>query len=147
MFKTQPHRLNRVFGLGTFAILASGNAGAQALKITGVSIEKFSRTHLCAQIGGQDRKPVITVTHTKGAAGDILVALSDKLSNGREVDHRSVRMPADPSGKTVITHAFLAPCNTTGNTVSTYSFTISAGAQTITKPWGRYDSAKAQVLP
>ncbi|MCA0401453.1 MAG: hypothetical protein LCH38_11625 [Proteobacteria bacterium] len=130
-----------------FLLASIAGGQAQALKIANVTVEKFGRTHLCAQIGGQNRKPVITVTHNRGATGDILVALSDTLSNGRVIDHRSVRVPADPSGKTVIEHAFLAPCNTTGNTISNYSFTISAGAQTITKPWGRYDSAKTAVLP
>lgn len=120
-------------------------ASAQGFKITGVSVDKLARTHLCAQIGGQDRPPTLTITHTKGGGTDLLIEMTDHLSNGRVINHRSTRVPADPSGKTVVKHAFLPPCNTTGNTVSNYGFTITAGAQKVEKPWGRYDSAKGQI--
>lgn len=122
----------------TLAAHAPSSAFAQGLTINSVSVSAFGKQALCGTIGGQSVPPTITITHSK-ASGAINVSIRDQLSDGRTIDHGSTSVSADPSGKTVLRHAFRPPCNTSnGRVKSAYYVTATAGTSSKTVLWGRY---------
>ena len=112
---------------------------ADDLKIKSLSASAFSKQNLCASLGGAGAPPTFTVRHSKGA-GCITVSMQDRLNNGNTVNHGSTTVDANPSGVTVVTHSFLAPCNrrTAQGLKSAYYVTATAGHSSKTILWSRY---------
>lgn len=124
-----------------------GSAGtasvpAQPFDIASVSISPMTTANLCRQLGGQGQAPTVTIRHTAVAGVPIRLHLQDKLSDGSTFNHRSTRATSDGSGTTVVTYAFLPPCNTTGGRLnSNYQLTVEAGGSKLVQPWARFNSA------
>lgn len=112
---------------------------ADDLKIKGLSASAFSKQNLCASLGGAGAPPTFTVRHSKGV-GSITVSMQDRLNNGNTVNHGSTTVAANPSGVTVVTYNFLAPCNrrTAQGLKSAYYVTATADGSSKTILWSRY---------
>lgn len=124
----------------------TASAPAQPFDVASVGISSMTTASLCRQLGGQGQAPTVTIRHTAAAGIPIRLHLQDKLSDGSTFDHRSTRVMSDGSGTTVVTYAFLPPCNTTGGRLnSNYQLTVEAGGKSRVVPWARFNSASRTI--
>lgn len=114
-------------------------AEAQQLTVASVSMSRLGKQSLCGTLGGAGQAPTITIKHSK-ASGSLSLSMTDRLNNGNTVNHGSTTATANPSGTTVVTHNFLAPCNrkTAEGLKSAYYVTVASGSSSKTVLWGRY---------
>lgn len=130
----------------TDEISMAANAPAQPFDIAGVTISPMTPVNLCRQLGGQGQPPTVTIRHSPVGGVPIRLHMQDKLSDGSTFNHRSTRVTSDASGTTTVNHAFLPPCNTTGGRLnSDYQLTVSAGSESRTIGWARFNSASRTI--
>lgn len=112
---------------------------AQQLSIKSVSVSRLGKTNLCGALGGQGIAPTVTIGHSK-SSGTISISMTDRLSDGRTINHGSTSVSASPSGTTKVKYSFLAPCNqrTSQGLKSSYYVMVSTGGSSKTVLWGRY---------
>lgn len=126
--------------------VALGVTNAHSFEITKVTASKMTKAHLCSKIGGSNKKPTVTIYHSKEAGKRIRVKMFDTVSNGKYFDHGSKTVRSDGSGKTTFTHSFRPPCNTTGNSTSKYWFEATSGSSKKKIVWGQYNSASKKIF-
>lgn len=127
------------------AVFSLSPAFAAKFQIKNISIDTMTPAHLCHNLGGQDKNPTVTLTHSKIAGQTIKVSMFDTVSNGSFINHRSTTVKSDPSGKTTLTFDFLAPCNTTGDSISTYKVQAKVRGSKKTVVWGKYNSRSKRI--
>lgn len=128
------------------SLVAFCTTGAFSFEITKITAGKMTKAHLCSKIGGSNKKPTVTIHHSKEAGKRIRVKMFDTVSNGRLVDHKSKTVRSDGSGKTTLSYAFRPPCNTTGNSSSKYWFEASSGGSKKKIVWGQYNSKTKKIF-
>lgn len=129
-----------LIGIAGLVAVTADTVRGQELTISGVSVSQFSKSaNTCAALGGSGTPPTVTVRHSK-SAGTITITMTDRLNDGRTVNHGSTTSPANPSGTTVVNYAFLAPCNraTASGLKSAYQVTATSGGSSKTVLWARY---------
>jgi hypothetical protein len=121
------------------ALFVCSTVNAQGVAIKSVSISPLGKANLCGDLGGSGQPPTITIGHSQGS-GEISISMIDNLNDGRSINHGSTTTSANASGRTVLTHNFLPPCNrrTASGLKSAYSITVSSGSSSKRVLWGRY---------
>lgn len=128
-----------LFACQPFATVSDTLPSAKRDFIHGAQIALLHVNNLCSTLGGQGHRPYLTVIHQQTGNIPITVRLYDQRSDGTVQGLGALTLPSAPTGATVFSRGFDAPCNETQGAVhSTYVFDISAMGQTITHIWGKY---------
>ncbi|MEM7290021.1 MAG: hypothetical protein AAF412_06580 [Pseudomonadota bacterium] len=138
---------------GTLCLLISAilsavtlsSASANDFAIKNVTIENLARKHFCVFLGGQSKRPAITIQHTPVPGQKIVIALFDETSDGKTYQHGTKTIKSSSSGTTTVRPVFFPPCNYTGST-STYQFSVSVGSKSRTYVWGKYNHKQGGIL-
>jgi hypothetical protein len=126
------------FGLGATAALA--------FEINDVSVAPLAASNLCPALGGIGAPPQIEIRHSAVAGVEIQIHMEDRVSGAPLVNHGSATVSSSAGGTTVASPHFLSPCNRTHRLTSNYVIVVSAGGQSIERPFGSYDSARGAIV-